>query len=67
MLLVGTTAMQRDNGTPRNRTMVAIDKEREFTTEEKKFILDMAYITGKNLTPDQIKDKTYEACRKVRR
>ncbi|MBK6867683.1 MAG: hypothetical protein IPG98_07080 [Burkholderiales bacterium] len=65
-LNVAMTAIERDRGLSRNSTSVGKDVYKEFTKAEKKFILDAVYVSGKNQTPDQIKDQVYYACKKVR-
>lgn len=62
-LLVGATAMSRDVGVPRTKTVAALNKEGELTKAEVKFILDKVYVEGVGKTPDQIKDAVYKRCK----
>jgi len=67
MLLTGMTAIERDNGIERTKTVVAKNRDKELTSKEIQFILNAVYVTGKNSTPDQIKDQVYYACRRAQR
>lgn len=62
MLLNGTTALFRDQGIARKDAKIANTPDTDLTKKEIKTILDRVYVTGKNQTPDQIKDDVYRRC-----
>ena len=62
MMLNGLSALRRDQGEPRTKS-VLLKPVNELTKQEAKEILDRVYITMKNRTPDQIKDAVYAACK----
>lgn len=66
MLLTGTTALLRDQGTSRKDARIANDPDTDLTKKEIKTILDRVYVAGKNQTPDQIKDDVYRRCQNGR-
>ena len=62
MMLTGMTALHRDKGVPREGAPIVTSKTGELTQKEIKTILDRVYVSGKNQTPDQIKDDVYKRC-----
>lgn len=62
-LLIGMTALSRDSGVPRSKSLVALNKEGELTKAEVKFIVDKVYVEGVGKTPDQIKDAVFKRCK----
>jgi len=64
MMLTAGTAMERDMGKPREKTVVGLNADRELTNREIKKILDRVYVQGKYETIDQIKDDVYRQCKR---